>query len=247
MRLSLSLLILCLVAIAWSACTNPIPEPRPTPEPAPDLDATIASQIQKQLATIPTATLYPTYTPNPTFTPYPTLTQAPTGTPYPTYTPPPTLEPLPTYTLPSTTTPYPTATPLPPTATPVPPTATPRPTATATPRPPPTIKPSPTLPQEIPLSKSDPTAFEESRKEIGDAFSFYMTLSKMCSDPQYNGHRPYSDMVALSKSIRLGKQVSEVLEKGGHTDDMTASDFEYAIDKLTDIGMQLVDICLPPD
>ena len=76
MRLARSLLILCLASIAWSACTNPAPEPTSTP----DLHATITSQVQGQLAAIPTVTLHPTYTLNPTFT----LTQAPTETPYPT-------------------------------------------------------------------------------------------------------------------------------------------------------------------
>ena len=56
MRLARSLLILCLVSIAWSACTNPAPEPTPTPDP----HATITSQVQGQLAAIPTVTLYPT-------------------------------------------------------------------------------------------------------------------------------------------------------------------------------------------
>ena len=84
MRLLFSLLVLCLMTIAFLACANP------TPEPSPNLQATITSQVQEQLAAIPTATPQPTYTPQPTFTPYPTLTAAPTGTPYPTSRPLPT-------------------------------------------------------------------------------------------------------------------------------------------------------------
>ena len=219
--------------------TQAMPTPPPTsiPVPTPDVIATAKAQLEKvqsgilaTIAAIPTPTPQPTFTPPPTFTPYPTL------------------QPLPTYTPPPTATPYPTATPVPPTATPVPPTATPRPTSTATPRPTPTIKPSPTpLPQKIPLSKSDPSAFKESRKKIGEAFSLYISLSEKCRDPQFDGHRPYSNIVALSKSIRLSRQVGELMEKGGHTDDMTASDLQHAIDELTDIAMQLVEICLPPD
>ena len=66
MRLLFSLLVLCLMTIAFLACANP------TPEPSPNLQATITSQVQEQLAAIPTATPQPTYTPQPTFTPYPT-------------------------------------------------------------------------------------------------------------------------------------------------------------------------------
>ncbi len=95
---------------------------------------------QAALATstpIPTATLYPTYTPVPTdvptATPYPTYTVVPTevstATPYPTYTPYPT--PVPTATPYPTYTPYPTATPRPRST--QRPTDTPVPTATALP------------------------------------------------------------------------------------------------------------------
>ena len=63
MRLLFSLLVLCLITIAFFACANP------TPEPSPNLQATITSQVQEQLAAIPTATPQPTYTPSPTSEP----------------------------------------------------------------------------------------------------------------------------------------------------------------------------------
>ena len=47
------------------------------PDPTPDISATVAAEVQGQLAAIPTATPRPTYTPKPSATPRPTATPSP--------------------------------------------------------------------------------------------------------------------------------------------------------------------------
>lgn len=129
MKFPLRVLALFPVLFLTIACATA----SPTPIPTPDIPATVAAQVQAQLATIPTPTVISTATPYPTHTPYPTATPfppLPTSTPYPTATPRPTYTPYPTPTPTNTPAPTPTNTPIPtPTATP---TRTPRPTATPT-------------------------------------------------------------------------------------------------------------------
>ena len=88
-----TLFLLGIVATAMLACAAPVPTPIPTatlvPTATPDIPATVTAQV----AAFPTATPYPTYTPEPTATPYPTYTPEPTATPYPTHTPEPTATP----------------------------------------------------------------------------------------------------------------------------------------------------------
>ena len=152
---SILTLCLCFAFLVLVACSTP---PTATPAPTPDIPATVTAQVQAQLAAVPTATAFPTYTP------YPTPTNLPTATPYPTNTPYPTATARPTHT------PYPTSTPLPTNLTPLPnctrngqpprhyPTYTPYPTATArptyTPYPTPTATPRPT---RTPLPTVTPT------------------------------------------------------------------------------------------
>ena len=219
-------------------------------------------------APLPTATPYPTYTPLPTHTPFPTWTPEPAATLYPTYTPYPTATPvIPTAIPTPTSTPEPTSEPTPtPTLTPEPtptPTSTPTPTATPapTPTPAPTSTPTPTATptpntythththtrEKVPLSKSDPAAFTEVRGKLTDAFRFYSTLADKCSDPTYHGYRPYSDIVALGKSLKIMQRVGDEIKKRGHVENMTEPELRDATDMLSDAGIELLEICLPPD
>lgn len=137
-----SLIVLATIFLAVAACAQS------APTATPDVPATVEAQIVERLASIPTATAYPTLTPAPTYTLYPTATPRPTATFYPTLKPLPTYTPYPTVTPYPTATPYPTLTPRPtptnaPTATPYP-TYTPYPTFTPIPRPTNTPRPFPT-------------------------------------------------------------------------------------------------------
>lgn len=136
MKALVSLIVLATTFLAAVACAQS------APTATPDVPATVEAQLAARLASIPTATAYPTPTPAPTYTLYPTTTPRPTATFYPTLTP------LPTYTPYPTVTPYPTHTPYPtptkaPTATRYP-TYTPYPTYTSVPRPTNTPRPRPT-------------------------------------------------------------------------------------------------------
>ena len=85
MKARLSITALALLFLSAVACAQLTPTPEPPPPATLDIPAMVATQVAERMVDIPTATPYPTYTPNPTptllptYTPYPT----PTNTPQP--------------------------------------------------------------------------------------------------------------------------------------------------------------------
>ena len=87
---------------------------------------------------------------------------------------------------------------------------------------------------------------EASRKELSKAFSSTFPAFKLCSDDQFKGKRKKYDFAAYADAKEIMDEVMVDLNRYGHTDGYSATDFVEMTDIFKDAMVKLWDICVPP-
>ena len=74
-----------------------------------------------------------------------------------------------------------------------------------------------------------------------------LTVAKKCSDEEFDGYRRTSDLAAKIEGSKILNSVTEKLKTYPHTSEMTLEQFTELTDIYSDAGLELYQICLPPN